>query len=166
MAHDIQTGVGIDVGSNFTRCVICVVEDGYQRLAGYAEVPSTGWSRGRISDPDAVSDSIQLAIDNAERRAQLLVDTATVGVGGSTIASGNSRGLYDFGRPREIETRDLQYAVQLSTEVQLEHDRVLLQAAPQDFTVDGRAGLQGGQKARWINGGQTHFLRPYCSKFH
>ena len=146
MVHELQTGVGIDAGSNSTRCVICVVEDGYQRLAGYAEVLSSGWARGRISDPDAVSDSIQLAIDNAERRAQLLVDTATVGVGGSTISSGNSRGLYEFGRPREIETRDLQYAVQLSTEVQLEHDRFLLQAAPQDFTVDGRANLRTPQR--------------------
>jgi cell division protein FtsA len=146
MTHEIQTGVGIDAGSNFTRCVICAVEDGYQRLAGYAEVPSSGWNRGRVSDPDAVSDSIQKAIDNAERRAQMLVDTATVGIGGSTIASGNSRGLYEFGRPREIESRDLHYAIQLSTEVQLEHDRLLLQAAPQDFTVDGRAGLRSPQR--------------------
>lgn len=146
MAREIQTGVGIDAGSNFTRCVICVVEDGYQRLGGYAEVPATGWARGRVADPQAVSDSIQKAIDTAERRAQLLVDTATVGVGGSTIASGSSRGLYEFGRPREIENRDLQYAVQLSTEVQLEHDRFLLQAAPQDFTVDGRAGLRAPQR--------------------
>lgn len=146
MAQEIQTGVGIDAGSNFTRCVICVVEDGYQRLAGYSEVQSLGWARGRVSDPEAVSDSIQRAIDKAERRAQLLVDTATIGVGGSTVSSGNSRGLYEFGRPREIETRDLHYAVQLSTEVQLEHDRFLLQAAPQDFTVDGRAGLRSPQR--------------------
>ena len=146
MAHEIQTGVGIDAGSHFTRCVICAVEDGYQRLLGYADAPSNGWVRGRVADPDAVSDSIQKAIDNAERRAQLLVDTATVGIGGSTISSGNSRGLYEFGRPREIEGRDLHYAVQLSTEVQLEHDRLLLQAAPQDFTVDGRAGLRSPQR--------------------
>lgn len=146
MAHEIQTGVGIDAGSNFTRCVICVVEDGYQRLAGYADAPSNGWIRGRVADPEAVSASIQKAIENAERRAQLLVDTATVGVGGSTVSSGNSRGLYEFGRPREIEGRDLHYAVQLSTEVQLEHDRFLLQAAPQDFTVDGRAGLRSPQR--------------------
>ena len=146
MPHETQTGVGIDAGSHFTRCVICVVEDGFQRLAGYAETPSSGWNRGRISDPDVVSDSIQKAIANAERRAQLLVDTATIGVGGSTISSGNSRGLYEFGRPREIESRDLHYAIQLSTEVQLEHDRLLLQAAPQDFTVDGRAGLRSPQR--------------------
>ena len=146
MPNEIQTGVGIDAGSTVTRCVICAVDDGYQRFAGYSEVPSNGWLRGRIADPDAVSDCIEKAIDLAERRAKLLVNAATIGVGGSSIASGNSRGLYEFGRPREIEGRDIHYAVQLSTEVQLEHDRFLLQAAPQDFTVDGRAGLRSPQR--------------------
>lgn len=146
MAQDIHVGVGVDAGSAVTRCVICVAEDGYQRVEGYGEVPSTGWFRGRIADPEAVCAAVQKAIELAETRAQMLVDAAVVGVGGSTVLSGNSRGLYELGRPREIELRDLSYAVQLSTEVQLEHDRCLLQAMPQDFTVDGRAGLRSPQR--------------------
>ena len=143
---EIQTGVGLDAGSANVRCVICAIDDGYQCFVGYGEARSTGWTRGRITDPAAASVAIQKAVEMAERQARMLVDAATVGVGGSTIASGASRGLYELGPAREIDGRDIHFAVRLSTEVQLEHDRLLLQAMPRNFTVDGRAGLRFPQQ--------------------
>jgi cell division protein FtsA len=63
------------------------------------------------------------------------------GVGGS-VAGINSRGLYEFGRRRDIEPDDLRYAVELGARVRLEDDREILQICPQDFTLDGRAGYR------------------------
>jgi cell division protein FtsA len=54
----------------------------------------------------------------------------------------NSRGVYEFGRRREIEPDDLRYAVELAARVRLEEDRQVLQICPQDFTLDGRAGYR------------------------
>jgi cell division protein FtsA len=142
----IQSGVGLDIGSTHVRCVMCAIEDGYQRFVSHGEAGSVGWTRGRITDPAAVSACIVKAVETAERRGQMLVDGATVGLGGSTISSGASRGLYELGPPREIDGRDIHFAVRLSTEVQLEHDRFLLQAMPRNFTVDGRAGLRFPQR--------------------
>ena len=45
-----------------------------------------------------------------------------IGVGG-VVAGVNSRGVYEFGRSREIEPDDLRYAVELAARVRLEEDR-------------------------------------------
>src|SRR5439155_24545970 len=57
-----------------------------------------------------------------------------------------SRGLYEFGRPREVDAEDLVYAVELAADVRLERDRMLLHLLPQDFTLDGRAGFRRPHK--------------------
>jgi cell division protein FtsA len=81
-------------------------------------------------------------VEAAERSGQVSIDAAVVGVGGTTVRSSNSRGLYEFGRPREIDPGDLGYAVELASRVRLEDDRLLLHVVPQDFTLDGRAGYR------------------------
>ena len=73
------------------------------RYLGHADVPSAGWSKGRISDQVAATESIRAAVTEAERRAQVSVEGAVVGVGGASIEGMNGRGLYEFGRPREID---------------------------------------------------------------
>lgn len=135
-------GVGLDAGSSETRCMICAVEDGRLRYLGHSAVESGGWQKGRISDQATVAESIRRAVAEAEKQAGISVDGAVVGIGGGTIEGCNSRGLYEFGRPREVDAGDLHYAVELASRVRLPEDRTLLQVAPQDFIVDGRAGYR------------------------
>jgi cell division protein FtsA len=112
------------------------------RLLGYTEITSRGWMKGRLSDQAAVRDSIVEAVQEAERMAGVSVDAAVIGIGGSAVESAHSRGVYEFGRPREILADDMTYAVELGTKVRLEEGRLLLQVLPQDFNVDGRAGIR------------------------
>ena len=142
MSVPARHAVGLDVGSMHTRCVVCLLEDGRMRYLGHSDMPSAGWSKGRISDQVAATESIRAAITEAERRAQVSVEGAVVGVGGASVEGMNGRGLYEFGRPREIDPGDLNYAVELASKVRLQEDRIVLQVAPQDFTLDGRAGYR------------------------
>jgi len=139
--------VGLDAGSSKTRCVVSVLEDGCLRIAGYGEADAAGWTKGRLSDPHALAVSVRGAVQEAEVRAQMLVDTCTVGVGGTTVQGGYCRGVYEFGRPREIQQDDMEYAVERATRVRLEHDRLLLHVFPQDFVLDGRAGYRNPRRA-------------------
>jgi len=139
--------VGLDVGSGRTRCVICVLEEGLMRYLGHAEMESAGWVKGRLSDQLAATENIRATVLEAERRAQVSVEGAVVGVGGGTVEGANSRGLYEFGRPREIDSGDLNYAIELASKLRLHEDRIILQIAPQDFTVDGRAGYRNPRGA-------------------
>jgi cell division protein FtsA len=132
---------GLDAGSSHTRCVISVLEDQRLRLVGYGSVPSEGWSKSRISDQQAVSDCVLAAVEEAEAMAQTSIETVVAGVGGLTARGANSRGRMDLGRPREIEQRDINRAMDRAMHIQLQEDRMVLQLLPQDFVVDDHPGF-------------------------
>ncbi|MDZ4800345.1 MAG: cell division protein FtsA [Bryobacteraceae bacterium] len=140
--NSARLAVGLDVGSSRTRCAVGILEDDQFRYIGHAEQPSAGWVKGRLSDAGAVSEVIRKTIAEVEKRAGISIDSATVGMGGATIEGSNTRGLYEFGRRRDIDSSDLTYAVELASKIRLQEDREVLQVAPQDFTVDGRAGFR------------------------
>jgi cell division protein FtsA len=138
--------VGLDAGSSRTRCIICALEGDQIRYLGHGLAQAAGWGKGRVIDQDALAESIHAAVTDAERGARVSVDGVTVGVGGMSIAGAQSRGMYEFGRPREVDVEDLAYAVKLAGDVHLGRDRMLLHVLPQDFTLDGRAGYRKPHK--------------------
>jgi cell division protein FtsA len=140
MPEKPQLAVGLDAGSAFTRCVILAMEEGRLRYLGHGEVPSAGWHKSRLTDQQALTRSVQDAVRQAEAEARVVVDAMVVGIGGVTIDGHNSRGIYEFGRPRPISLEDMAYAVERSEQVRLEDDRAILHLFPQDFTLDGRSG--------------------------
>ena len=132
---------GVDAGSTYTRCVISLLEDQRLRLVGYGSVPSEGWSKSRIADQQAVSDCVLAAVEEAEAMAQTAIETVVAGIGGLTARGANSRGRVDFGRPREIEQRDINRAMDRAMHIHLQEDRMVLQLLPQDFVVDDHPGF-------------------------
>ncbi len=142
LAGRAQPAVGLDVGRDRIRCVVCALDGDAFRYLGHAEEQSKGWSRSRVHDREAITESVRAVVGKAERAAGVPVSAAVVGVGGMTVQGDNIRGVYEFSRRREVETEDLGYAVDLATRVRLEEDRYLLQVLPQDFTIDGRAGFR------------------------
>jgi cell division protein FtsA len=142
----IQLAVGLDAGASRTRCVICALENGGIRYLSHGLAPSAGWAKGRIVDPVAASESIRAAVIDAERGARVPVEAITAGTGGLEVHGAQSRGLYEFGRPHELRSEDLEYAVSLAADVRLEHNRTLLHILPQDFILDGRAGFRRPHK--------------------
>ncbi|MBV8898346.1 MAG: cell division protein FtsA [Acidobacteriaceae bacterium] len=141
MGSKTKLAVGLDLGSTSTRVVICALEEDTLKFLGYGAAPVQAWSRSRLSDQEALAHSIRFALHEAELRAQVSPESVVIGVGGS-VSGMNSRGLYEFGRRREIEPDDLRYAVELGARVRLVDDRQVLQICPQDFTLDGRAGYR------------------------
>lgn len=144
MASKAVYVAGLDAGSSFSRIVICLLENGGLRLAGYGEAPSKGWIKGCVSDHKALTESILAAIRDAESRAPLPsgLGSAVLGIGGPTINGINTRGFYELGHPREIGQADVHHAVERASGVVLPPDHMLLHVAPQDFSVDGRPGLR------------------------
>ena len=141
MSSKQKIAAGLDLGSTSTRIVICSLDEHSVRFLGYGEAPVQAWNKGRIADPDALANSIRFALNEAEDSANLSLESVLVGVGG-TVAGVNSRGLYEFGRRREIEAGDLRYAIELAARLRVDDERQVLQICPQDFTLDGRAGYR------------------------
>jgi len=132
---------GLDVGSKQARSVVTLLEKGGCRLIGYSEVKSYGWNKGRISDPAAVSATIQEALRLAEQSAQLSIGSAVLGIGGATISGVPRRGTNQLLRYRRIDQSDINVAVERAYRSEpLGEDQMIIQLFPQDFTVDGHAG--------------------------
>jgi len=136
----IFPAVGLDLGSSRTRCAVCLVEDERLRFLGYGDCESRGWVKSRVADQNAVTECVLEALRQAEARAQISVDAATIGFGGTTVRGANSRSRIELGRPREIEQRDVNRALDRAVKVQLREDRAVLQLLPQDFIVEDQAG--------------------------
>src|SRR5580698_51481 len=137
---------GLDVGSTQTRLLVCTLEKGRMRLLGCGVVPSQGWVKGKIFDQRAVTESILVALSEAEASSGMSVGSVVVGMGGPTIRGANSRGVLELGYVREIEQRDINRAVDRATRVQLQEDRMLLHVFPQDFVVDDHPGHRTPRK--------------------
>ncbi len=135
----LHYAVGLDAGSSATRCLILSLQNGMIRYVAHAQQKSSGWQKGRISDSREVSGVIRSVVSEAERHAGISVESVVAGIGGPGIEGFNSRGLYNFGRAREIDTGDLHFAIEQACKLRtLTDDRLILQVAPQDFTVDGQ----------------------------
>ncbi len=142
MSNKSQYAVGLDAGSRHTRCVICAVEEARLRYLGHGEVESLGWSKGRLTDSQALTLCIRAAVQQAEAIAHVSVEGMVAGVGGVSVLGFDNCGVYEFGRPRQVTHEYLSYAVERAAKIRLEDDRCLLQVFPQDFTLDGRAGYR------------------------
>ena len=131
--------VGLDAGSAHTRCVICVEDRSSLRFLGCGEVESTGWQKGHIADPMAVSLCIQHAVQEAELKAQAAVDSLVVGVATSSLQGGHHTGFFKTdGPPRIIGEKEVTSAADDASQLRLPPDRTLLHVFPQNFTIEGR----------------------------
>ncbi len=134
--------VGLDLGSSLTRCVAGMEENGRVRCVSYGAARSGGWRKGVIIDQDPVVESIKQAVLEAEANGGLAIESAVVGVG-ATVTSALSRGSVSLAsRLTPIERHNVNEAVKAATRAQLGEDRMLLQAIPLDFAVDGQDGIR------------------------
>jgi cell division protein FtsA len=137
--------VGLDAGSAWTRCVICLLEDNRMRFLACGSAPSQGWLKGLVAGQNAVSECMLAALREAEKNAQVSVEGAVVGVG-ATVRGANCRGLHDLGRVRTVEQRDVNRAMERAKRVRLPEGAMILHMSPQDFLVDGHPGHRDPRK--------------------
>ena len=137
---------GLDLGSRHTRLVICVLENSRIRFVGASAVESQGWAKGRIADQQAVAESVNAALRDADGYASGALQSVVVGMGGPTVRGANGRGVLELGYVQEVQQTDVRRVMERASRVQLMEDRMVLQLFPQDFVVDGHPGHRDPRK--------------------
>ncbi len=135
--------VGLDLGSSRTRCIAAIEEDSRLRFISYGEAPVSrkGWEKGVISDQDPVLESVEQAVEEAERNGGVLIDAAVVGIGGPHVKSNVSHAYLNLPSwEQTIEKKHVDEAVKLASQGPLSEDRVAVQAVPLEFSVDQQPG--------------------------
>src|SRR5215813_1424823 len=133
----------LDTGSAKTAALICEATDFGLRYRGHAVVESRGSRKGVIVELDKAVQSIQKAVEEAEKIAECPVGNAVVSVGGAHIKGLTSRGGVSLGsRAREVARDDIRLAVDKARSVNLPADREVLHLLPQEFILDDQAGVR------------------------
>jgi len=133
----------LDVGSAKTVALICEVDENGLRYRGHGVTESRGSRKGIITELDKAVQSIQKAVEEAERLAECSLGNATISIGGSHIKGVTSRGGVALGsRPREVERDDIRTAVEKARSVNLPPDRDILHLLPQEFILDDQTGVR------------------------
>ncbi len=133
----------LDVGSAKTVALICEATDAGLRYRGHGVTESRGSRKGIIVELDKAVQSIQRAVEQAEKTAGFHVGNAVVSVAGSHIKGVTSRGGVTLGsRPRDVAREDIRAAVEKARSVTLPEDREVLHLLPQEFILDDQAGVR------------------------
>ncbi|MCE7936535.1 cell division protein FtsA [Candidatus Saccharibacteria bacterium CPR2] len=145
MHRQAQYFVGIDVGSNNTRCVIGFSDndDMIPSIVGVGESPSVGMRKGNIVEVNEVVQSIDSAIAEAERSSGLKLPGTTIGVNGTHILSMSSKGVIAVSSgSREITADEIARAEEAATVVQLPANREIIQVFPKKYRLDGQDNIK------------------------
>jgi cell division protein FtsA len=133
----------VDAGSAKTAALIAEVTETGLRYRSHAVVESRGTRRGIIVELDKATQSIQKAVEAAEKIGECSVGNSTIAVGGAHIKGFTSRGGVALGsRPRDVTRDDIRLAVEKARSVTLPPEREVLHLLPQEFILDEQAGVR------------------------
>ena len=146
MSEDVFTGV--DIGSHAVRVAVGKIapsSDGRNQMhiIGAVEVPSSGVSRGTVTDIENAVSSVSKAIEQAERLTGLPLNSAWVGISGSHMMSQESRGVIGVARSDgEIREEDVERAIEAARTVATPTNYEIIHVIPKSFIVDGQRGVK------------------------
>ena len=135
--------VGLDAGTDQTRCVVALEEDSHLRFISHGQATSNGWTRESITNQDALVQSVEECVQQAEKNGGMAIEAAVVGVGGSHVQSNISHSYIHLpSGENEVRQEQVDTVVRAAGQGSLGGDRTLLQLIPLSFDVDQQSGLQ------------------------
>lgn len=144
MAKD-KVIAAIDIGSSKITTLIAQQpkESGHVTVIGVSTVAAKGIRKGAVVDIDESVNSLSASLEAAERMAGFQASSAYVTVGGSQIASMNSRGVVAVsGHEGEITDEDIRRVTEAARAISIPSSREILHVVPRGFIVDSQEGVR------------------------
>jgi cell division protein FtsA len=111
------------------------------KVVGLGSHPSRGLKKGMVVDIESTVQSIQRAVEEAERMAGCQVHSVYAGIAGSHIRSLNSHGIVAI-RDREVFQHDLERVIDAARAVAIPADQKILHILPQEYVIDSQEGIK------------------------
>lgn len=142
--HSAQSNIiiGLDIGTSKIAAIVGKIKaDGSIEAIGLGTHPSKGLKKGVVVNIDATVESIQHAIDDAERMSGVKATSVSVGIAGSHIGSFNSNGMVAISN-QEVEEEDVQRVIDAAQTLAIPGDQEVLHILPQEFMIDNQGGIR------------------------
>ncbi len=136
---------GLDVGNSKIRAVIAVMDEqsALPNVIGVGVAASGGLRKGAVIDVEETVANISSALEDAERMAGEPVHHVFLGIGGSHIASQDSKGVIAISHSgNEIIEDDVDRVLEAAQAVSIPSNRRILRIIPKSFTVDEQTGIK------------------------
>ncbi|MBK8751242.1 MAG: cell division protein FtsA [Candidatus Competibacteraceae bacterium] len=134
--------VGLDIGTSKVVVIIGEVgSDGTVDVVGIGSHPSRGLKKGVVVNIESTVQSIQRAVDEAERMAGCKIHSVYTGISGSHIRGLNSHGVTAI-KNREVTQEDVERVIEAARVVAIPADQKILHILPREFIIDGQEGIQ------------------------
>ncbi len=133
--------VGLDIGTSKVVAIVGEVDaDGEIEIVGFGSHPSRGLKKGVVVNIESTVQSIQQAVDEAERMANCKIHSVYTGIAGSHIRSLNSHGVTAI-RNKEVTPEDVERVIEAARVVAIPADQKILHILPQEFIIDNQEGI-------------------------
>jgi cell division protein FtsA len=129
----------LDIGSSKITCVIAEWRQGakgYFRIIGHGQTASRGVSAGAINNLDEAEKAIRLAVDAAEKAAQVSISDVVVGVTGGKPQSHGYKGTVAV-KSGVVEQADVDRAISAAVAQAVVGKRSVLSVSPSGYVLDG-----------------------------
>jgi len=141
--------IGLDVGTTKICVMAGMKTQKGVKIMAVGSSASRGLKKGIVVDMEETTASIRKALEEAEDRGKIKIESAYVGIAGGHIKSFNGYGVMDI-REREIKGEDISRLIDMATATYVPVDREILQIMPLGFSIDGTNGIINplGRKGR------------------
>lgn len=141
---------GLDIGSSSVRAVIAQALHSHskdkaspahlsERILGFSEAPTKGFSKGVVSNLTLLSDAIETAVSKAESQAHRKIRKVVTNVSGVHIRTFKSRGsVHISDRPGEITEDVVKRCIESAKLIAMSLDREVLHLIPEKFYIDDK----------------------------
>ena len=144
MAHENNHNmiVGLDIGTSKVVALVAeVTADGELQILGIGTQPTRGLKKGVVINIESTVQSLQRAIEEAQKMAACHIHSVFVGIAGSHIRSQNSDGIVAI-RDREVSRADLERVLDAAQAVAIPSDQKVLHTLAQDYVIDNQEGVR------------------------
>lgn len=132
----------LDIGTTKTVALIGEAAEDGVRILGVGLAPSNGLRKGVVVDVKLAAQSIALAVEQAERMANMAIEGAYVGIAGAHIASINSRGVAPIHNSRAVTQDVVQRAMDAATAIAVPDNREVIHSIARGYSLDGQDGVR------------------------
>ncbi|MDR2975878.1 MAG: cell division protein FtsA [Streptococcaceae bacterium] len=129
---------GIDIGTNTIKVLVAEYVSGEMNIIGNGNAKSDGLSKGIIVDIEKTAMSIRKAVNAAQEKAGIVIDTVNVAIPANQLQIEPCQGMFQIsGGSKEIMDSDVIEVVQNALVRGLVPEREIIAVEPKEFVVDG-----------------------------
>ncbi len=134
-----KTAYVLDIGTTKTTCLAATTTGDDLCVVSAAAVATRGVKRGRIMEPELLTECVRSAIGRVREETGGTVSHLTVGVPGHSVKSEQSRGIRPMYPPgKEIHQEDLLHVNEHSRQINFPTGYELLQTLACEYRIDGQ----------------------------